>query len=216
MLGIIRCGFVTPLAESSAYGERVAYPPRIEFPGALYHVTSRGVERRSIFRDPVDFETFLGRLDGTVARFEWLLHAYCLMPNHFHFVLETPNANLARGMQGVCAPYAQAFNHRHRRVGHLFQGRYHAVLIKRENHLLEATRYVVLNPVRAGLCAKPDEWAWSSYAATAGLTPPPPFLAVDSVHSQFGSDRAIAERRYAEFVADGAPAASLAGLFARA
>ena len=178
-------------------------PPRVQFPGALYHVTARGVARQRVFRDDADRELLLYRLAETVVRFRWLCHAYCLMGTHWHLLVETPAANLAAGMQRLNGIYAQAFNRRWARPGHLFQGRYHAVLVEKEPHLLEVARYVVLNPVRAGLCRAPEAWPWSSYPATAGLVAPPSFLAVDELLGGLLGGYGDAQALYREFVSGG-------------
>jgi REP element-mobilizing transposase RayT len=176
---------------------------RNEHPGAVYHVTSRGNARQALFLDATDATAFLTTLARVAADCGWLCHAYCLMENHFHLVVETPRPNLAIGMRRLNSTYAQRFNRRYSRVGHVFQGRYHAILVEKEPHLLEVCRYVVLNPVRAGLCAVPGDWAGSSYRATAGLEPPSPFLTVDWVLAQFSATRPRACMRYVGFVADG-------------
>src|SRR5215469_5219135 len=147
----------------------MARPLRIQYDGALYHVTSRGNERKAVFRDDTDRELFLNILAGVTERFHWLCHAFCLMDNHYHLVIETPDANLSKGMRQLNGVYTQAFNRRHRRVGHLFQGRFKAILVQKESHFLEVCRYVVLNPVRARSVVTPQQWRWSSYGATAGL-----------------------------------------------
>ncbi|HWC65809.1 MAG TPA: transposase [Thermoanaerobaculia bacterium] len=183
-------------------------PLRLEFEGALYHVTARGNERTSIFRDDRDRARFLEMLGSIAASSSWVVHAYCLMGNHFHLVVETPRANLSAGMQRLNGRYTQWFNIRHRRSGHLLQGRYHAVLVERDPHLLELCRYVVLNPVRAGLVAGPEKWAWSSYRATAGLSPAPPWLEVDETLSVFARSRAKARGLYRTFVSEGRGAPS--------
>jgi putative transposase len=141
----------------------MARPLRLEFPGALYHVTARGNERKPIARDDLDRELWLHCLERVVFRCGWVVSAYCLMGNHFHLVVETPVPNLARGMRELKGVYAQRFNRRHRRCGHLFGGRYHALLVKRESHLLELCRYVVLNPERAAIpIERYDRDRWSS------------------------------------------------------
>ena len=176
---------------------------RHEHPGAVYHITSRGNARGAIFlgrEDETDFFETLGRVVNDTG---WVCHAYCLMPNHFHLVLETPKPNLARGMQRLNSTYAQRFNRRHARVGHVLQGRYHAVLIEKESHLLEVCRYVVLNPVRARLCSSPAAWAASSYRATAGISRRPSFLTVEWLLDQIDGGRRRADERYRAFVADG-------------
>jgi len=129
----------------------MARPLRIELAGALYHVTSRGDERRPIFFEDGDRSAFLAVLGEVIARFGWLCHAYCLMTNHYHLLVETPHANLSQGMRQLNGVYTQYVNRSHRRVGHLFQGRFKGILVEKESYLLELARYVVLNPVRAGM-----------------------------------------------------------------
>lgn len=169
----------------------------------MYHVTSRGTEGRAIFLDNLDRRLFMRRLAESVLGLGWMCAAYCLMTNHFHLVVQTPEADLALGMHRLNSAHANFFNRRHDHVGHLFQSRYAAELIESESHLLKACRYVVLNPVRAGLCRQPGRWFWSSYRATAGYVEPPPFLAADWVLGQFGNDARRAALRYVEFVAEG-------------
>ena len=151
----------------------VSRPLRLDHPGAVWHITARGNERKEIFRDDHDREAWLALLAQTVDLFDWRLHAYILMGNHFHMVVETPAASLSRGMRQLNGVYAMRFNKRHARVGHLFQGRFHSELVQKDSHLLEVLRYVVLNPVRAGRAAGAHDWSWSSYRATAGLEPAP-------------------------------------------
>jgi len=186
----------------------MARPLRIEFEGAVYHVTSRGNRREHIYEDDGDRERFLSVLAGVVARFGWLCHGYCLMGNHYHLIVETPEANLSRGMRQLNGVYTQRYNVRHGRVGHVFQGRYKAVVVEKERHLLELCRYVVLNPVRAGMAAWAGQWQWSNYRATAGLRKSPEFLSTDWVLSQFGRSRTEAQREYRQFVREGIEAPS--------
>jgi REP element-mobilizing transposase RayT len=181
----------------------MARPPRVEFPGAIHHVTGRGNAGRRIYRDDADRRRFLEMLTQVVQRHSWLCHAYCLMDNHYHLLVETIGANLGAGMQWLNGTYAQAFNRRGGRSGHLFQGRYHATLVRRDAHLLEAARYIVLNPVRAFLCDGADEWEWSSYRETAGAVEPAPPLTTELVLSQFGGRSDLARARYRAFVARG-------------
>jgi REP element-mobilizing transposase RayT len=190
----------------------VARPLRIEFPGAVYHVTGRGNQQRTTFEDDADRELFLAVLERGVDRFDLVLHAYCLMGNHYHLLVETPTAGLGRAMRDLNGVYTQAFNRRHRTVGHLFQGRYRAILVERDEHLLELARYVVLNPVRAGLCKSADAYRWSSYRATAGLEPVPRYLTVDWLLSQLAGRPARARERYRAFVAEGIGADPFADL----
>jgi REP element-mobilizing transposase RayT len=173
---------------------------RLEYPGALYHLTSRGNERQTVFRDDTDRQRFLALLTREVRQLRWHLHAYCLMDNHYHLLVETPEPNLARGMRRLNSAYSQCFNRRHDRVGHLLQGRYHSVVVQKESYLLELSRYIVLNPVRAGLVAKAHDWPWSSYRATAGLAAAPGFLEVDWLLEQFHQDLDRARDAYRRFV----------------
>lgn len=178
-------------------------PLRLEYPGAVWHVTSRGNERREVFRDDADRERFLSILGRTVSLFRWRLHAYVLMGNHLHLLVETPEPTLSRGMRQLNGLYTQAFNRRHRRSGHLFQGRFKAVLVEKESHLLELCRYVVLNPVRAQAAPSARAWPWSSYGATAGLREAPEWLETEWTLRQFGASRRQAVERYRAFVAEG-------------
>ena len=178
-------------------------PLRLEFSGAVYHLTSRGNARQRIFFSETDRELFLKTLSRVISRYSWICHAYCLMENHYHLLVETPKANLSIGMRQLNGIYTQAFNRRHKRVGHLFQGRYKGILVEKESHLLELCRYVVLNPLRVKGKAKVDHWKWSSYQATAGMVPVPEFLTVEWVLSQFGKSRSTALAEYRAFVREG-------------
>ena len=181
----------------------MARPLRIEYDGALYHVTSRGNDRRPIFKNDGDRELFLNLLARVNARFHWICHAYCLMNNHYHLVIETPDGNLSRGMRQLNGVYTQTFNQRHGRVGHVFQGRFKAILVQKDSHFLEVCRYVVLNPVRAKTISHPRQWKWSSYRATAGTASAHSCLTVDEILSHFGRRKAIAQDKYCEFVQAG-------------
>jgi putative transposase len=178
-------------------------PLRIEFPGAVYHVTSRGNARKKIFLNDSDRETFIVTLAWVVERFGWVCHAYCLMDNHFHLLIETPKPNLSSGMRQLNGVYTQRFNRLHKRVGHLFQGRFKAILVERDNYLLELCRYIVLNPVRAHMVTSADQYRWSSYLATVGEAAIPAGLSIDWVLSQFAKTSAVARKRYAAFVTEG-------------
>ena len=181
----------------------MARPLRIEFSGALYHVTSRGDRREPIYEDDEDRLMFLGVLEEVVKRFNWLCHGYCLMTNHYHLVVETPDGNLSKGMRHLNGMYTQASNRRHVRTGHLFQGRFKGILVDKDSYLLELTRYVVLNPVRAGMVKHPVKYPWSSYRAMVGEAPTPDWLETDATLAQFGKRRADARRRYSQFVLEG-------------
>ena len=186
----------------------MARPLRIEYTDAVYHITSRGNARQKIFRDDYDKEKFLEVLETVIKRYHWRCHAYCLMDNHYHLLIETPEANLSRGMRQINGVYTQAYNRKHRRPGHVFQGRYKAIVVEKESYLFELCRYVVLNPVRAKMIKRPQDWQWSSYRATAGLKSPPPYLTVDWILRQFDRQKAMAQRRYIAFVMEGRQAQS--------
>lgn len=177
---------------------------RLEFPGAIYHVTSRGNAQSPIFLNDENREVFLNCLGEVVARFGWLCHAYCLMDNHYHLLIETPEGNLSAGMRQLNGVYTQRFNRHHARVGHLFQGRFKAIVVDRDSYLLELCRYIVLNPIRACMVEEIERYSWSSYLATMGLAVCPIWLETDWVLGQFAQTPAAARRRYAEFVAEGA------------
>lgn len=176
---------------------------RLEYPGALYHVTARGNERQTIFQDETDRQHFLKLFGHEILQQRWRCYAYCLMDNHYHLLLETPEPNLSRGMRRLNGSYTQRFNWRHHRVGHLLQGRFKSLLVERESYLLELCRYVVLNPVRAGTVSVPQEWIWSSYGATAGFTATPVWLDVGGVLDLFDADHNRARHVYQQFVAAG-------------
>jgi len=178
-------------------------PLRIEFEGALYHVTSRGNARQDIYLSDGDRRRFLELLAREVAQQRWLCHAYCLMDNHYHLMIETPEANLSRGMARLNMSYSQWFNHRQGRVGHLFQGRYQAILVQKQTYLFELCRYVVLNPVRAGMVENAGDWPWSSYRPTVGACGAPAWLTTSWVLEQFGGRANSARNAYQRFVAEG-------------
>jgi putative transposase len=159
---------------------------RIEVAGATYHVTSRGNRRQPIYLDVLDRHRYLSLFADVVARHRWRCFAYCLMTNHVHLLIDTPETDLGRGMHRLNGLYAQWFNWRWDLSGHLFQGRFGSEIIESEWHMLEATRYVVLNPVRAGVTRTAEQWPWSSYGAMTARVPPPDFLAVDDLLAYFG------------------------------
>lgn len=173
--------------------------PRAQAPG-IYHVTSRGNRGQDVFVADDDRVRFFALLETICPKAEWIVHAYCLMPNHYHLVVEIGTPTLSRGIQALNGVYAQTFNRRHRYVGHLFQGRFHSVRVETDPHLLELARYLPLNPVRARLCGEPADWPWSSYRATVGISRPAPFLAVDRVLGLFGLDRRRARESFRSFV----------------
>ena len=182
----------------------MARPLRLEHPGAIWHVTARGNAREPIFLNDGDRLAFLDILDRVVGTFRWFIHAWVLMENHFHLVVETPEPTLSRGMRQLNGIYTQRFNARHARVGHLLQGRFKAVVVERQAHLLELARYVVLNPVRAGVVGDAQAWPWSSYRATAGVEPAPSWLSTSWLLASFDdSSPRRAQKRYSAFVAEG-------------
>lgn len=181
----------------------MARPLRLEFPGAIYHITSRGDRQEAIYEGDVDRLQWLDILSKVCERYNWRVHAYCLMDNHYHIVIKTADGNLSKGMRQLNGVYTQYFNRQHNRVGHVYQGRYKAILVEKDSYLLELSRYVVLNPVRAGLTKTMDEWHWSSYLVTIGKLPPPTWLEVEWLLSQFSLQRNRARGRYIDFVREG-------------
>ena len=188
---------------------------RIEYPGAVYHVTSRGNGRCAIYFDDDDRDHFLNILHLVNKRYGWFCHAYCLMGNHYHLMIETPEGNLSKGMRHLNGVYTQWYNRKHSLVGHLFQGRFKAILVEKDSYLLQLCRYIVQNPVAANLASTVEEWLWSSYRATAGITRVPQVLTVDWILRQFAEQKEEAQVRYRRFVneglADVSPWSSLAG-----
>jgi len=184
-------------------------PLRIEFAGALYHITARGNARQAIYDDDQDRHTFLEYLSKVIKRYDWLCHAYCLMDNHYHLLVETQCPTLSKGMKHLNGNYTQAYNRRHNRVGHLFQGRYKSILVEKDSYLQELSRYIVLNPVRARMVRSAKDWPWSSYRAITGLAAKPDYLTTDCILGLFGKKRAIAQQSYRQFVAEGKRQASV-------
>lgn len=181
----------------------MARPLRLEFPGAFYHVTSRGDGREAIYLDDGDFQDFLSVFEQVCERYNWRCHAWCLMTNHYHLVVETPDGNLSKGMRQLNGLYTCYFNRRHQRVGHVFQGRYKAILVDADAYLLELARYVVLNPVRARMVKTAGQWRWSSYCQMIGKATSPGWFVRERILAQFDTQRDIAQRRYIQFVAEG-------------
>jgi REP element-mobilizing transposase RayT len=178
----------------------VARALRIEYPGAFYHVASRGNERKDIFVNAGDREHFLSCLESATIRHGAQIHVYCLMSNHYHLLVETPHGNLSRIMKHVNGAYTAYFNVKRRRAGHLFQGRYKAILVDKDEYAKELSRYIHLNPVRAAIVAKPDEYPWSSYRAYAGAASAPRWLHRELILSFFGTDERTSRMRYRDFV----------------
>ncbi len=178
-------------------------PVRIEYPGALYHITSRGNRQEDIYDDDDDRRAFLSVLGNACVTYHWICHAYCLMGNHYHLLVETPEGNLSKGMRQLNGVYTQAYNRRHNRVGHVFQGRYKAILVEKDSYLLELSRYIVLNPVRAGMVRAAKDWPWSSYRATAGQVESPEWLRTNWILSIFSKRKNTAIEQYRIFVSEG-------------
>ena len=178
-------------------------PLRIDIENGIYHVTSRGWERRVIVRDDRDREQWLNLLDRVAVRCGWQVLAWTLLDNHFHVFLRTPEANLSAGMHDLNSGYASTFNRRYRRSGSLFQGRFKAVLVENDSHALELTRYVHLNSVRAGIVDRPEEYRWSSYGGYLGSHECPCWLACGMVLSELGRNRSRCRLAYRRFVEAG-------------
>ncbi|HUK37025.1 MAG TPA: transposase, partial [Vicinamibacterales bacterium] len=175
-------------------------PLRLEYPGSFWHITARGNNRQLIFADDDDRRSFLEMLGESVERFGWIVPAYVLMPNHYHLVLELTWPELSRGMHWLNSRFSLRFNQRHRRVGHLFQARFKSFLVDKEAYFLELLRYVVLNPVRARMTSRPDDYEWSSHRAVLGEVAAPEWLAVDDALAPFGRNRDAARSEYRAFV----------------
>ncbi len=168
-----------------------------------YHVTARGNGREDIYFEEGDRRLFLDVLGRVCRRFNWVVHVYCLMSNHYHLLIETPEANLSKGMRQLNGVYTQRINQVHHRVGHVFQGRYKAILVQKEAYLLELARYIVLNPVRARMVGSVGDWPWSSYRATVGADDAPDWLETRWILSALAHTQTEAIERYIRFVADG-------------
>jgi REP-associated tyrosine transposase len=189
----------------------MARPLRVCPPGAVVHVISRGNEQGPIVQDDHDRRAFLAIVARAMERCQWLCHTYCLMDNHYHLLLEVPLGNLPLGMRHVNGVYAQRYNRRHQRFGHLFQARYRSILVEKDAYLLSVCRYIILNPVRAGVVERPEDYLWSSHRAMAGLEQAPAFLTTDWVLSQFAPTRRVAQARYRAFVAAGMEEPAVSG-----
>lgn len=178
-------------------------PLRLEYQNALYHITSRGDRRENIYDDDEDRIKFLTIFESVIKRFNWICHSYCLMDNHYHLLIQTPDANLSQGMRQLNGVYTQSYNRRHQITGHLFQGRYKAIHVDEEAYLLELSRYIVLNPVKANMVEQAEDWCWSSYQAMVGVVKPPTWLAIDGILIQFNKNRQKAVDSYQKFVMEG-------------
>ena len=186
----------------SATLEAMPRSTRLEIPGAIQHVITRAIAEGRLVEDDVDRRDFLTRLERVCERFEWRLHAYCLMDTHVHLVLQTLEPTLGAGMKHLSGGYAFEFNRRHGRHGHLYAGRFRSILVEREAHAVELAAYVVLNPVRARIVDRAEDWPWSSYRASAGLVRCPPFLETTLVPSFLDPDLDRAREMYRELVTE--------------
>jgi putative transposase len=178
----------------------MARPLRIVFPGAFYHVTSRGNEGRAVFKSRRDREKFAEYLESASERYQAIIHAYCLMDNHYHLLVETPLGNLPQIMHHINGAYTTYFNIKRKRAGHLFQGRYKAILVAIDEYAKALSRYIHLNPVRAKLVEIPEKYEWSSYKFYIGKQKPPKWLYRDFILSYFGNNISNAQRGYQSFV----------------
>ncbi|MCB1645906.1 MAG: transposase [Pseudomonadales bacterium] len=178
-------------------------PVRIEFPGAHYHITTRGLDDRTVFADNEDRIVFLNVMDTVVSRFGWLIHSYVLMDNHYHLIVEIPQGNLSKGMRQLNGVYTQHFNRRHGIDGSLFQGRFKSVLFEPEVYLLPLCRHVMLNPTRIGKSRSVQTHRWSSYRAFAGMVNPPVWLCTEKVMGHFGGISTAARNRFKTYVKEG-------------
>ena len=181
-------------------------PLRKNVAGGLTHVTMRAVDRRLIFLDDHDCSALVGFLARAVIAYDWELLAWAVLGNHTHFLVDAPQPELSDGMKLINGAYARRFNARYGRRGHLVEERFRSWVIRSEAHYFRTVRYIVLNPVRAGLCDAPGDWPWSSYRATAGLESPPPWLSVDAVWPRFGRTPDAAQAEFVAFVREGLPA----------
>jgi putative transposase len=181
-------------------------PIRVQVEGGIYHLVSCGVRKLPLFTDRRDREYYLGLLDQTVERCGWELHAWCLMTNHFHLLVTTPHPNVSAGMQYLNGCYGQWFDWRHNHEGHVFERRFWSDLIETDRHLVATARYIVLNPVRAGLCPTAADWSWSSYHAMVTGVRQGPRLSLWLI-KQFGRDLNEARDAFVRFVREGELAA---------
>jgi putative transposase len=178
----------------------LARPLRIAYPGAFYHVTSRGNEQKDVFKSRRDREKFLDYLASATERYGADIHAYCLMSNHYHLLLETPAGNLSQIMRHINGAYTTYFNIKRKRAGHLFQGRFKAILVEADEYATELSRYIHLNPVRVGMAEKPGEYPWSSFQSYIGQSKVPDWLKTDFILDYFGKNKADAGKKYRIFV----------------
>jgi len=180
----------------------MARPLRIAYPGAFYHVTSRGNEQKDVFKSQRDREKFLEYLASATERYGAVIHVYCLMSNHYHLLLETPAGNLSQIMRHINGAYTTYFNIKRKRSGHLFQGRFKAILVEADEYATELSRYIHLNPVRTGMAERPEDYRWSSYRSYIGQNAAPEWLKMGMIHGYFGKKAEEAGKKYRTFVVD--------------
>lgn len=189
-------------ARTPSYGCEMGRKPRFAAAG-FHHVNGRGNNGRAIFLDDLDRQRFLSKVAAVIDRQLWKCHSFCLMTNHYHLLIETPDDSLPNGMHRLNLGYAQSFNRRYRSTGHVFEAPYHSVPVTRDGHALMAIRYIARNPVEAGLCRSPEEWPWSSYGAVLGLRRAPSFLTSGWVLGLLSEEMRTARRRLRSFVSVG-------------
>lgn len=180
----------------------MARPLRIEYPGAFYHVTARGNEKKDIFKSQKDREKFLSYLESATERYGAVIHVYCLMNNHYHLMLETPQGNLSQIMKHINSSYTTYYNVKRKRAGHLLQGRYKAIIVDADEYATELSRYIHLNPVRAGIVENPEEYRWTSYRSYSGDVAAPAWLRMEFILGYFGNNKETAQKKYRQFVRD--------------
>ena len=181
----------------------MARPLRIEIAGALYHVTSRGDRQENIYESDTDRENFLLVLEEVCKQYNWSVHSYCLMSNHYHLLVETPDGNLSKGMRQLNGVFTQKYNRNNNKVGHVFQGRFKGILVDGDAYLMELVRYIVLNPVRAQMVRSARDWKWSSFRATIGVVLCPEWLDREWLLSSFAKRQSVAIDKFKRFVAEG-------------
>lgn len=180
----------------------MARPLRIQFPGAVYHISSRGNERKAIFKSRRDRAKFIEYLQSATERYGAAIYCFCLMDNHYHLLMETPEGNLSQIMQHINGSYTTYYNVKRKRAGHLLQGRYHAILVEADSYALELSRYIHLNPVRAGIATRPEEHFWSSYVHYTDGRNQPDWLQTSSILAYLSQKESDARKRYRKFVQD--------------
>jgi REP element-mobilizing transposase RayT len=189
--------------------------PRLHYPGALYHVITRGNNRQKIFLSDEDYACFLEKLKAVKAKKQFMLHAYCLMPNHVHLLVTVENTPLSGIMQRVLTGYTSHFHRTHKKSGHVFQGRYKAIICEKDSYLMELVRYIHLNPVRAGLARRPGDWGWSGHRSYLAADHSEGLIDDEALCELFGTDKNRARQAYEQFMRDGAGMGHKASMYPR-